>query len=83
MVNVDLGTVIYNNESFDEIEKNVELVNHIHISEPYLKKIEKKDINKKIKRLNYDKYVSIEMGLQNSLKDVLEVIDYVAEVFEL
>ena len=81
-VNIDLGTIIYNNEPFNIIEKNLDLVNHIHISEPYLKKIKKRDIHKKLKNLDFDKYVSVEMGLQNRLSDVFEVIDYISEVFE-
>ena len=81
-MNIDFGTIIYNKEPLEWIEKNLDLVNHIHISEPYLKKIEKRELHKKLKSLDFDKYISIEMGLQNSLDDVFEVIDYVAEVFE-
>lgn len=79
-VNVDLGTIIYNDESLDDIRDNLDLVNHIHISEPYLKKIEKRELHRKIRSLDYEKYVSIEMGLQDSLQDVFDVIDYVYEV---
>jgi len=79
-VNVDLGTVIYNNESLKCIEDNINLVNHIHISEPYLKKLEKRELHKKLKNLDYGKYFSIEMGLQESVADAFEVIDYIAEV---
>ena len=79
-VNVDFGTIIYNDEPFDWIQKNTDKVNHIHISEPYLKKIEKRDLHKKLKTIEFNKYISIEMGLQNSLNDVFEVIDYIAEV---
>ena len=35
-VNVDLGTIIENNENIEIIEENIHLVNHIHISEPNL-----------------------------------------------
>ena len=83
-VNIDLGTIIYNSESFDWLLSDLDLVNHIHISEPYLKKIEKRELHKELKaleHLGYDKYISIEMGLQNELADVFEVVDYVYEVF--
>ena len=80
-VNVDLGTVIYNNESLDCVRENIDLVNHIHISEPYLKKIERRDLHAQLASLDFDKFVSIEMGLQDSLKDVFDVVDYIAEVF--
>lgn len=82
-VNIDFGTIIYNKEPFEWIEKYLDLVNHIHISEPYLKKVEKRELHKKLKELDFGKYISIEMGLQNSLDDVFEVIDYVAEIFEV
>jgi hypothetical protein len=39
-------------------------------------------LHKKLKEIDFNKYISIEMGLQNSLDDVFEVIDYVAEVFK-
>lgn len=80
-VNVDLGTILYNKETLDSVRDNIDLVNHIHISEPYLKKIEKREIHKCLLDLDFDKYVSIEMGLQESLKDVFDVVDYIAEVF--
>lgn len=80
-VNVDLGTVIYNNESLDVVKENIDLVNHIHISEPYLAKIEMHKLHKQLKELNYDNYFSIEMGLCKDISDVYEVIDYIAEVF--
>lgn len=79
-VNVDLGTVIYNEEPLQWIQDNIHLVNHIHISEPYLKKIQKRELHRQLKTLDYDKYISIEMGLQNTLEDVFEVVDYVSEV---
>lgn len=81
-VNVDLGTMIYNDEPFDLIEENIDMVNHIHISEPYLKKIEKRELHRSLTRLNYDRYISVEMGLQPSLKDVSDVVDYIEEVFQ-
>ncbi len=81
-VNVDLGTVIYNNEQLNCVKENIELVNHIHISEPYLKKIEKRDLHTQLASLDFEKYVSIEMGLQDTLNDVFDVVNYIAGVFK-
>lgn len=84
-VNVDFGTIIYNNETLEWLQKDLALVNHIHISEPYLKKIEKRELHNSLtalEQLGYDKYVSIEMGLQNTITDVFDVIDYIYEVFK-
>ncbi len=79
-VNVDLGTIIYNGESLDSVRKNIELVNHIHISEPHLAPIERRDIHKELKTLDYDKFVSIEMGNKNDIDMVKSAVKYISEV---
>jgi len=84
-VNVDFGTIIANKEDLNIVFENLDLVNHIHISEPNLSKIQKREEHKKIaeylKKVNYDKYVSIEMKNTNKLDDVKETIKYVNEIF--
>lgn len=83
-VNVDLGTVIYNQEDLSVIKDNIKLVNHIHISEPNLEKIEKCQLHKDLKKLlvdsGYDRYVSIEMKEQSN-DDVIKTLRYVREIF--
>ena len=83
LVNYDLGTVIYNKEDINILKNNISYINHIHISEPHLVKIEKRklheDLFQLLKELNYDKYVSIEMG-KCDITEVKRVIDYVAEL---
>ena len=78
-VNYDLGTAIYNDESFDVIGPNIELVNHIHISEPQLAGIEKRDLHKKLKTLNYNGYFSVEMKNPGNLETVKNVARYIKE----
>lgn len=84
-VNVDLGTIIENNEDIDIVINNLSLVNHIHISEPYLEKIKErnihKDLSNKLKNNNYDKYISIEMKQQENIEDIKYVIDYIYNIF--
>ena len=84
LVNLDLGTVIWNNENINEIMENISLINHIHISEPYLEKITPRDIHRDLSKLlrdnQYDKFVSIEMKKQEDTKDIKESIDYIIEV---
>lgn len=79
LVNIDLGTIIYNRESLEDID--LKYVNHIHISEPNMLKIEKRDLHTKLFKMltdqKYNKYVSIEMKTQEDIKDVLETLDYV------
>lgn len=83
-VNVDLGTMIENGETFELLEKYAEWINHIHISEPYLecilKRVEHHELANVLKKINYEKYISIEMK-QQELKQVMETIFYVKEVF--
>lgn len=85
MVNLDLGTVIHNNECMQNIYKNISLVNHIHISEPYLEKIQERDLHKALekalKSMDYDKYVSIEMKYLNDSISVKDTIKYVKGIF--
>lgn len=80
MVNVDLGTVIYNNESLDDIKENINLVNHIHISEPQLAPIEKRQLHSELKNLDYHKFISIEMGNKNNLQLVKDTVKYISGV---
>lgn len=83
-VNVDLGTIIYNGENISVLKQATSLINHIHISEPYLKAIEHRDIHLKLLKLlteiQYDKYVSIEMGKQD-IEIVKNTILYLKELF--
>ena len=83
-LNLDFGTVIYNEESISEILQHMDSVHHIHISEPYLKQIEKreahKDLMQALRSCGYSRFVSIEMGKQDDLETVLRTMDYLAEL---
>jgi sugar phosphate isomerase/epimerase len=85
-VNIDLGTIIHNKEDLQIIVDNIDLVNHIHISEPNLALIQKREIHNQLanilKQVNYDRFVSIEMGKRDNLNEVKETIKYIKEVFE-
>lgn len=80
-VNYDLGTAIYNNESLDIIGSSIDFINHIHISEPMLAKIEKRELHKQLKTLNYDGYFSIEMKNPGKLETVKNTVQYINDVF--
>ncbi|MCX8074998.1 MAG: sugar phosphate isomerase/epimerase [Clostridia bacterium] len=84
-VNLDIGTIIYNNENLDEIIKNIHLINHIHISEPNLELIQKRNLHDNLseilKKINYNKYVSIEMKNLDDINLVKNTINYVKGVF--
>lgn len=84
-VNIDLGTIIQNNESIEAIINNISLVNHIHISEPNLISIKKRSFHKELaselKNIGYDKYVSIEMKNTGKVNDTKQAIEYIGEIF--
>lgn len=79
-VNVDLGSIIYNKEDIDYLKKIPEYINHIHISEPGLNLIEKRELHKQLfailKEIGYDRFVSIEMSNKGDLEKVKDVCGY-------
>lgn len=85
-VNVDLGTIIHNNEAISIIEDNINLINHIHISEPFLEPIVERLIHKQLNEIlvsnNYSDFVSIEMKNTNDVSIVKNAIYYINDVFK-
>ena len=82
---LDVGTMIENEESLEELRDNIHLINHVHISEPNLKLIVKRCLHMELadilKNSGYQGYVSIEMGKQNNIDLIREVMCYVRDVF--
>ena len=83
-INYDFGTVIQNNEKINECLDNLDLINHIHISEPYLEKIkvrpEHKELIKGLQTAGFKGFISIEMKKQDHIEDVLQTIDYIGDL---
>jgi len=83
-VNLDLGTMIHNKESIEILKDNINLINHIHISEPYLVPIKKRSLHRELicelHNLNYKKYISIEMGTQEDINVVKNSMLYLQGV---
>lgn len=86
-VNLDFGTIIENNENINEIEGNIQLINHIHISEPNLGIIQKRESHKEFAKIlkynKYNKYISIEMKNFNDINCVKKTIQYVKDIFNI
>lgn len=84
-LNLDVGTMIQNEESVRELAENVKLINHVHISEPGLKKIEKRQLHREIAALlksnDYKGFISIEMGKQENISEIESIMAYVREIF--
>lgn len=85
-VNLDFGTIIENKEIISFSQNDINLINHVHISEPNLKLIKERDEHYKLKKVllkyNYKKFISIEMGDGNNLKDIKKTIEYIGRVFK-
>lgn len=84
-VNIDLGTIIENKEDLQIISDNIDLVNHIHISEPNLGLIQKRKIHNQLanvlKQVDYEGFISIEMGKCDNLQELKDTIKYIKGVF--
>ena len=84
-MNVDFGTIIQNDENLEIIRNNIDLVNHIHISEPNLEKIkfrkEHIELLEILKETNYPNYISIEMKKTENIEDLKQTIEYVSSIF--
>mgnify|MGYP002529064240 FL=1 len=85
LLNLDLGTMVENSESVDVLKDKGHLINHVHVSEPGLKSIEQREIHKHLaaylRDLGYKRYVSIEVGKQENVNMLAEMMNYVKEIF--
>ena len=86
LLNLDIGTVIQNEEDICELEGRVHLINHVHISEPGLKPIQKRTLHYNLREIlereGYTNFVSIEMGKSDDLNIIEETLSYVKEIFQ-
>ena len=84
-LNLDFGTIIYNQENLSMLYNHVGLINHVHISEPGLDRIserkEHRELADILRKGNYNGYVSIEMKQQENISDIVTVMKYLKEVF--
>lgn len=83
-VNLDMGTILANNEAVEALKGRVPQLNHVHISEPGLAMLEPRPQHRQLAELlrqeGYTGWVSIEMKAQ-SLENVDKAAAYVVEVF--
>lgn len=84
-LNLDIGTMIYNHEDVLEIEKNVNLINHVHISEPGLKPLQEREIHKSLAYVlhknEFPGYISVEMAKIEDKRVLKRIINYVKTIF--
>lgn len=84
-VNVDLGTIIHNKEDIASLNANIDMINHVHISEPGLNEIHLNklhdDLSNMLKTADYNNYVSIEMKNLNDIDTVKSIMYSVKDIF--
>lgn len=84
-LNLDMGTMVENKERVEELTGKVSFINHVHISEPGLKPIEKRTLHEELaeclREENYNRFVSIEMGKKEDMLVFEEKLAYVKEIF--
>lgn len=84
-LNLDLGAMITNNESEKVIVGNVSLINHVHISEPYLEPIKERLLHKNVASIlaaeNYNACISIEMRNGANITQITQIMQYVKNIF--
>ena len=87
-LHLDAGVMALNCENYEEsLERAFEYLEHFHISEPYLQEIGKGKtdhtrITDHLRRLNYNKWVSIEMRnglMESNIRTVKNSLEYVLE----
>lgn len=85
LLNPDVGTMIQNHESAEQWKGKVRLINHVHISEPGLKIIEKRKLHRQLRDIladeDYQRFVSIEMAGMQNLQEIETAMAYVGEIF--
>ena len=85
LLNLDVGTMVENGEDVSVLAGNEKYIHHVHISEPGLKPIKKRDLHNKLadmlRSVNYNGFVSIEVGKQERLDDLASMMKYIKDVF--
>ncbi|HPI01015.1 MAG TPA: TIM barrel protein [Bacillota bacterium] len=84
-LNLDFGTIVFEDEGLGQVAKNMDIVSHVHISEPGLAAVSRRYSHEELAELlmksGYGGYVSIEMRRQESVKDVIDTMEYVKRIF--
>lgn len=86
LLNLDVGTMIENGENVSVLEGNEKYIHHVHISEPGLKPIEKRELHNELAEMlssvDYSGYISIEVGKQEKIEYLTNMMKYVMDCFE-
>lgn len=85
LLNLDIGTMIYNQEEAIDLIGNVKWINHVHISEPGLKPITERQLHNEVFKVleneSYQGFISIEMGKVETVSEIESKLQYVKSIF--
>jgi len=71
---------VSNGEPFSVLEQNVDLIHHIHLSEPGLAPIARREWHRRLRELPFDGYLSLEMKKTENPEDLRSSLLYLREV---
>ena len=82
-INVDAGTMVYNDESAACITEYGGMVNHVHLSEPNLASITSRVLHRALAHViaPMPVYISLEMKDPRNIETVKQCLYYLKEVF--
>lgn len=85
LLNLDVGTMIQNQEDVGALIGKSGLINHVHISEPGLKPIEERELHKELREVlvsgGYEGFISIEMGKVEDTATIENSLRYIRSIF--
>ena len=85
LLNLDVGTMVENGENVSVLEGAEKLIHHVHISEPGLVPLQKRELHKELaaflRSFSYEGWVSIEVRRQEDPGELERMLEYVAGLF--
>ena len=84
-LNLDVGTMVENKEDVSVLEGSEALIHHVHISEPGLVPVQRRELHKELaaflRSFGYEGFVSIEVKRQDDIGELERMMEYVANLF--
>lgn len=83
-LNLDVGTMVYAGEDVEVLRGQVNCISHVHISEPYLKPVQKRSLHGRLAALlteeSYQGFISVEMARTEGTEQIHHVLKYISNL---